>query len=337
MAAGDREVASPVPAGVAVVIAAYNAEATIGRAIASALAEPDVVEVIVVDDCSSDATVAAARACDDGSGRLVVERLAANGGPSVARNAAIDRARAPFVAILDADDFFLPGRFAALFAIPDWDMAADDVAFVDQTRVDAIDWAALGPRPATVRRLSAAGFVAGCITRPGGHKRELGFLKMVWRRAFLDGHGLRYATTLRLAEDFELYTRALMLGARMVVAGTCHYVAVERTGSLSDVHDERDLANFAAACRTLIARAPADRALRSALRRLERQVARKQRHRAFLTDKRQHGLVRALTARVAAPPELAAIAVDVARDKLRSTSGAGASPRAADVRYLLTP
>jgi succinoglycan biosynthesis protein ExoU len=40
----------------AIVIAAYNAEATIARAIRSALAQPEVGEVCVVDDASTDAT-----------------------------------------------------------------------------------------------------------------------------------------------------------------------------------------------------------------------------------------------------------------------------------------
>jgi len=47
--------------GVDVIIAAWNREDTIGRAVASALAEPEVLSVVVVDDGSKDETAKRAR------------------------------------------------------------------------------------------------------------------------------------------------------------------------------------------------------------------------------------------------------------------------------------
>ena len=77
---------------VSFVIAAYNAEATLGRAIDSALAQEGVaVEVIVVDDCSSDATLDVARSYADPRVRVVALQL--NRGPGGARNAGLDAAR----------------------------------------------------------------------------------------------------------------------------------------------------------------------------------------------------------------------------------------------------
>src|SRR5688572_15861806 len=101
---------------VCVIIAARNAARTIPAAIASALREPEVAEVVVVDDASTDDTAKVAQAVDDGSGRLCVIRFDVNQGPSFARNAAIARSKSPFISILDADDFFLTGRFGELFA-----------------------------------------------------------------------------------------------------------------------------------------------------------------------------------------------------------------------------
>ncbi|RWE75148.1 MAG: glycosyltransferase, partial [Mesorhizobium sp.] len=82
---------------VCVIIAARNAARTIPVAIASALRETEVAEVVVVDDASTDNTRDVALAADDGSGRLAVIRLDVNRGPSSARNIAIQASRSPFI------------------------------------------------------------------------------------------------------------------------------------------------------------------------------------------------------------------------------------------------
>src|SRR5882757_8020759 len=107
---------SMIASQVCVIIAARNAVRTVPAAIASALREPEVAEVVVVDDASTDDTAKVATAADDGTGRLSVIRLDVNRGPSFARNAAIAGSKSPFISILDADDFFLEGRFGNLFA-----------------------------------------------------------------------------------------------------------------------------------------------------------------------------------------------------------------------------
>lgn len=96
---------------ICVIIAAKNASDTIDIAIRSALAEPEVGEVVVIDDGSTDTTSDVAHAADDGTGRLRVVRFDVNRGPSAARNHAISISSAPLISILDADDFFLPRPF----------------------------------------------------------------------------------------------------------------------------------------------------------------------------------------------------------------------------------
>ncbi|WP_425228629.1 glycosyltransferase family 2 protein [Sphingomonas sp.] len=308
----------PVPADprVCVIIAAFNGAATIGRAVVSALDQPETAEVVVVDDASTDDTAAAARAVDDGSGRLSVVCLAANVGPSAARNRAIEASRSPFIAILDADDFFLPGRLAALFDVPDWDMIADSIAFVDESRVADIDAAAIAAHPVAARALPAAAFVRGCLTRRGRYKGELGFLKPLLSRAFLDAHGLRYARELRLSEDFDLYTRALLAGARFKIAAACRYVAVERRGSLSTSHGVAELTAVEGAMLALVAAAPPGSEVRTELQRLHAQTARKRRLRAVLARKRLVGALAALREEASTPAALSGVLIDIARDKL---------------------
>ena len=66
------------------------------------------IEVIVLDDGSTDRSLAIVRAIDDP--RLQIISLEASGGPSRPRNIGIARARAPYVALLDADDLLKAGQ-----------------------------------------------------------------------------------------------------------------------------------------------------------------------------------------------------------------------------------
>ena len=72
------------------------------------------MEVIVVDDCSSDRTVSIAAGFP--TDRVRVLALTENHGPGAARNAGLAAARGEWVAVLDADDTMLPGRLAAMIA-----------------------------------------------------------------------------------------------------------------------------------------------------------------------------------------------------------------------------
>ena len=94
---------------VTVLIPAFNAAATIRRAIDSVLAQThDNFEVIVVDDGSSDATAGIVATYD--SNRIRLLRLTRNQGESAAMNEGIAAAAGDFIAFLDADDEWLPAN-----------------------------------------------------------------------------------------------------------------------------------------------------------------------------------------------------------------------------------
>ena len=243
-------------AQVTVVIAAWRAAATIGRAVSSALAQPEAVEVIVVDDASGDegATINAAQMADDGTGRLKVYALSRNGGPSIARNAAIGASRAPWIAILDSDDFMEPGRLGALMALADkgYDLIADDLLQTPEGKPVSAGRPLWFGKDRTPIDISFGFFVDNNITRASRQRRELGFLKPLVRRAFLEQHGLIYDETMRLGEDYDLYARALSLGARMRLIPWTGYVSVMRGNSLSLNHSRSDLAALEAADNRLL-------------------------------------------------------------------------------------
>lgn len=303
---------------VCVIIAARNAARTISLAIASALREPEVAEVVVVDDASTDDTASVARAADDGSGRLSVMRLEINRGPSFARNAAIAGSRSPFISILDADDFFLEGRFRKLFARADWDFAADNIMLIrddvagDMTKIVA-------PRfSADPEFLDFERFIEGNISRRRVQRGELGFLKPVISRAFLDRHGLRYDEGLRLGEDYELYARAVAQGARFKVIRSCGYGAIVRPDSLSGRHKTQDLKRLADADLSLLEIASLPEGSKAALRKHERHVRDKYRLRKFLDVKAERGLASAAAYALASQSNLIPIVRGVAADKLEA-------------------
>jgi succinoglycan biosynthesis protein ExoO len=102
-----------IRSGVSVYMAAHNAEEWIERAILSCLQQTmSPLEVIVVDDASTDRTVEVVRGIVDPRVRLEV--LVSNIGPGPARNVALELARGEWLAMMDADDEMAPTRLEVL-------------------------------------------------------------------------------------------------------------------------------------------------------------------------------------------------------------------------------
>ncbi len=120
---------------VSVVIPVFNCESSVARAIDSILAQKfEGTEIVVVDDGSTDATP---QALDRYRDRVRVIRQENRGSPA-ARNVGVEASRAQYVAFLDADDVWLPGRLEKTFAALDSDREAV-LAYSDAIRVDERD------------------------------------------------------------------------------------------------------------------------------------------------------------------------------------------------------
>jgi glycosyltransferase involved in cell wall biosynthesis len=129
-----------MPIAVSVIVAAYNAAGTIAEAIESALAQDfPGKEIIVVNDGSTDSTAAVLRTYGNRI-RVIAQK---NGGQSAARNVAIAAAGGEYLAFLDSDDYWLPGRISATVDALQTDGAAG-LALCDFCIIDRNTRKALG-------------------------------------------------------------------------------------------------------------------------------------------------------------------------------------------------
>ena len=229
---------------VSVLIPAHDAAGRLPRALRSALGQSiEDLEVIVVDDASSDGTFETACRFAAADQRVRVLRNPVNCGPAGARNLALDAARGTWIALLDSDDAYLPARLARLLRFAERegaDMIADNLLLHDaagRRPGQRMLPPSLLPQP---RPVDAAAFLRGNLPVPGHPRVSYGFLKPVFRRSFLEAHGLRYQR-MRFAEDFDLYLRCLLAGARFCLIPEPGYAYTVRGDSLTARHGAGDL------------------------------------------------------------------------------------------------
>ena len=98
---------------VSVVLPVFNAELFVEKAIQSALQQPEVAEVVVVNDGSSDESLGIIKELQKTDNRIKILHHpdGINKGRSASRNLGIKQATSNYIAFLDADDFYLKDRF----------------------------------------------------------------------------------------------------------------------------------------------------------------------------------------------------------------------------------
>jgi glycosyltransferase involved in cell wall biosynthesis len=161
-----------------VVVPAYNADAYLREALESVFVQgPLVGKVIVVDDGSSDGTATVVAAQGDA---VEFIQLQGNHGPAAARNAGLAQCAAEFVAFLDADDRWLPGKLdaqvEALVAAPNCGLAICQVRpFADKELPAAEREALLAQQPAEMEGWLASALVArrSLFTQAGVFSEDL--------------------------------------------------------------------------------------------------------------------------------------------------------------------
>ena len=96
-----------------VIVPAYNEERSLEQVVRRVLQEPLVRQVVIVDDCSTDGTLAAARRCASDA-RVVIKHHEANRGKGAAMRSGLEAITAPLVVIQDADLEYDPADYEKL-------------------------------------------------------------------------------------------------------------------------------------------------------------------------------------------------------------------------------
>ena len=202
---------------VSVITANYNGARHLPEAIASVLGQSlRSLELIVVDDASTDASAAIVQeaAALDGRVRLIVQPR--NAGPGAARNQALAAARGRWIAVFDSDDIMEPDRLARLVRRAEadgGDMVADNLmAFEEGAPASARPFLPQGlfRAPRWVTLAEVIGSSRMYARRPG-----LGYLKPMVRAAAWRAAGVRYDESLRIGEDYDVLLRLLAKGLRL--------------------------------------------------------------------------------------------------------------------------
>jgi glycosyltransferase involved in cell wall biosynthesis len=209
--------AAPTIPAVSVVVPAYNAEKWIGEALASALGQtydPRAVEILVVDDGSTDATAEAAdSALKKGSSAYRVTRVV-NGGPGRARNIGWRAASGAWIQFLDADDTLQQDKLSlqvgtassvgteTAVVYSDWQEVAVTVSGAS-TSAPSLRRPAIDPDDPVADLLKTENFM------------QLGSL--LFRRSWLEAVG-GFDERYWLIEDVELLLRIAIHGGRFAKA-----------------------------------------------------------------------------------------------------------------------
>jgi glycosyltransferase involved in cell wall biosynthesis len=228
---------------ISVIIPVFNAERFLKKAVESALVLPEVKEVLLIEDGSSDNSLEICKALETGNGKisLFTHPNHENRGAGASRNVGIENATGDFIAFLDADDFYLPNRFEAERNI-----------FETQRDVDGV-YGALGFHYYSDKgkqKYDQASF--GKLTTLNGKPspRQL-FLSLAWLHPEINGHFSIVALTVKRkifddkAEKFGNLSMHEDTVFIMQLSLNCKLLAgiIDRPVALRGVHDNNRIVN----------------------------------------------------------------------------------------------
>jgi succinoglycan biosynthesis protein ExoO len=218
---------------VTVIVPTYNTGAYVAKAIQSALDQTlQEIEIIVIDDGSTDNSVAVAKTFQDKRLKVIVNEK--NLGATASSNRALAIAQGEWIAVLDSDDWIAPERLERLVKVgraENADLIVDDLYLIRDG--DAAPWSTLLGESDRVmqgiQRIDPVFFVETDVY--GKRSLHLGLTKPLFRREFLNQHGIRYDASLKAAYDFWIDMECFIHGANFVLVPEPYYYYRARAGS----------------------------------------------------------------------------------------------------------
>jgi succinoglycan biosynthesis protein ExoO len=213
---------------VSVILPTFRSGLFVARAINSVLAqEQHVHELIVVDDCSGDDSLATLRAHHGESARVRLLSTDRNGGPGAARNVGLRAATGEWIALIDADDAWAPDRLARLLSLCTNDA---DVVFDNITLYDHAAKRVTGPMFASMPQHIDVVAMAG--ERVPGSRYNYGYLKPMIRKSLLDSRSIAYQD-VRVSEDLLFFLDLLLERPRVRISNDAGYIYTAPVGPTS--------------------------------------------------------------------------------------------------------
>lgn len=258
-------------------IACYNAEDFLEEAVQSALNQTGVsVEVIIVDDGSSDDSLVIARRIASEDSRVKVLSTSQNSGPGGARNLALRAMQGEWYAVLDSDDVLELDRTRKLIdtaTAHDADIIADDLEVFGE---------GIEPHRVLGKGLAAASTKLELDTyfknsKVFSSQLSFGFLKPMINRKVVEAEVLQYAPRIRIGEDDELVVRLLAKGYKYFLVNDAMYKYRKHGSSIShrlSIKNARMMLETEGNIQTLIGKkASSSKAYRQRLASVENAVA----------------------------------------------------------------
>lgn len=232
---------------VSVIIPVYNAAAYVTQAVESVLAQPETAEVLLIEDGSRDNGL---EICEDLAGeyekvKLLCHPNGENRGAGASRNLGMRSAKEDFIAFLDADDYYLPGRFTTAAEIFQKDSACEGVYEAVAMQVEPGEgmerWQAAGKSSNQLQTMSP-GIPPEELAEVliAGNKGYFQLNALVIKKNVLEKTGLMNED-LRLHQDTEFIIR-LAMKARLLPGNLDEPVAMWRVHPANRVSAPRSLA-----------------------------------------------------------------------------------------------
>jgi CDP-glycerol glycerophosphotransferase len=224
---------------VSVVVPFYNNAETLADCLTS-IADQTMtgLEVLMVDDGSTDASPEIARAQAAADPRFTLVQVPHGGSPGYTRNRGIERATAEFLAFVDADDMIPPNAYEIL--LHTLEKSGSDIVSGNVLRMGQDGYKQSGLHAQAIK----ARAIGTHITRTPSLLYDISVWNKLFRKKFWDDQELRFPEGV-VWEDLQLMTRAHVLARAVdVVTDVIYYWRQRGQGQLSITQSRTNITNL---------------------------------------------------------------------------------------------